>query len=106
MPILLSFFAAVGMVYLLRDLFWYLVYRKKRPSHWLLVDLEGVSRREFCAWMQNVSQVQDSFGGRALLRGVCLVPGAGLSLEEAENIARIFGVPVKEAPPRQSPFAG
>jgi len=102
LDIIIGFFAAVGLLYLLRDLASFMIYRKKRACCPVRVDLSDMDRERFCDLMNALCDILGSSAGKSAVWGVELF-GEGFDVREAEELARLFGIRVRLCDPRISP---
>ena len=94
MEIVVSFFAALGALYLLRELLLFFIYRKNDGGFWLRVDLTVLDRAAYVRLLQTLCDVNATPQGRALIKGVELW-GRGFGVSEARSLAARLGIAVR-----------
>lgn len=94
MEIVISFFAAIGALCLLREALLFFIYRRQTGGVWLKVDLKKYGEASFLRLLHTVCDVRASRQGRALIKGLELC-GRGFDPDAARSLAERLGVPVR-----------
>jgi hypothetical protein len=103
MEMLLYLFASVGILYLMRGVVHFILYRKRSWGLYLEVPLCRYDGKSFCELLSVVSLIKESIVGKRVLRGIALTDlrNCVLSRREAEALAEIYGVEIKKRHPKR-----
>ncbi len=100
LKILFSFFAAIGMIYLLRDAVVWLLFHKKTYKHTITVHITTLSFDEIASILRHYRHLLECPRAAALIGRIVLLfdpldPNAYISRWEVENLLDCFDEPIE-----------
>jgi hypothetical protein len=110
---LFGFFAAIGIVYLGRDLIEWLIFRKKAFQHTVIIDISGMDYDQIASILRHYRHLLESVRARALIGQIVLLhdPDSNplsISQWDLDALLDCFDEPIKVCTPQEygSGFSG